>query len=77
MRDKGHAHHIGILSLVGEHLALVRQDLEAHRVLVVEMPRDILAELEVIVILSSVMVVYLHVLEIGVVKDTTQQHAIR
>lgn len=71
MRDKGNAHHIGILALAGE-------DLAAHRVLVVEMPRDILAELEVIVlILSSVVVVYLHVLEIGVVKDTTQQHAIR
>ena len=62
---------MGILARAGE-------DLEAHRMLVVEMPRDILAELEVIVlILSPVVVVYLHVLEIGVVKDTTQQHAIR
>lgn len=71
MRDKGHAHHIGILALAGE-------DLAAHRVLVVEMPRDILAQLEVIVpILSPIVVVYPHVLKVGVVKDTTQQHAIR
>lgn len=71
MRDKGHALHIGILALTGE-------DLTAHRMLVVEMPRDILAQLEVIVpILSPIVVVYPHVLKIGVVEDTTQQHAIR
>ena len=71
MRDKGNAHHIGILALAGE-------DLAAHRMLVVEMPRDILAQLEVIVpILPSVVVVYPHVLEVRVVEDTAQQHAIR
>lgn len=71
MRDKGHAHHIGILALAGE-------DLEAHRVLVMEMSRDILAELEVITrTFSLIVIVYPHVLEVGVVEDTTQQHAIR
>ena len=46
--------------------------------LIVEVARDVLAQLEVIVvILSPIVIADSHILKIGVIKDATQQHAIR